>query len=96
MVAPVSSKDMVLFLLIVTGKFVTYFVLLNVTSIILSSHDSHPESKEELSILSELSESQCSLLISGSDGVLLDVHVELITLLTLSLLLHDLHLCLSE
>ena len=44
-------------------------------------------------MLSELSESQCSLLFLGSDGVLLDLCVELITA---SLLLHDLHLCLSE
>ena len=60
------------------------FVLLNLTSLILSSHDSHSESKEELSMLSELSESQCPLLLLGSGGVLLDVCVELITSLTSS------------
>ena len=75
MVAPVSNKDMVLFLLTVTGKFAAYFISLNLTSIILSTHDSHFECKEESSILSELSESWCSLLFLGSDGVLLDVCV---------------------
>ena len=35
-VAPVSNRDIVLFLLIVTGKFAAYFMLLNLTSIILS------------------------------------------------------------
>ena len=55
MVAPVSNKDMVLFLLIVTGKSAAYFVLLNLTSIISSACASHSESEEELSILSELS-----------------------------------------
>ena len=67
MVAPVSNKEIVLFLLIVTGKLTAYFVLLNLTSIILFSLDSHSESEEESSMLSELSESWCSLLISGSD-----------------------------
>ena len=95
MVVPVSNKDAVLFLLIVTGKCVAYFVLHNLTSIILPSHDSHSESEEEWSMLSGLSESQCSLLLLGSDVVLLDVHVELITSLISSLLLLDLHLCLS-
>ena len=75
MVVPVSDKDIVLLLLIVTGKFVAYFVLLNLTSVIWFSHDSHSKSEEELSMLSELSESWCSLLFSGSGGVLLDVHV---------------------
>ena len=42
-------------------------------------------------MLSELSQSQCSLLFLGSDGAVLDVHVELITSLISSLLLHDLH-----
>ena len=87
MVAPMSNKDMVLFLLIITGKFATYFVLLNLTSIILSVHDSHSESKEESSMLSEQSESWCSLLFLGSDGELLGVCVELITSLTSALLL---------
>ena len=59
MVAPMSNKDIGSLLLIVTGKFAVYFVLLNLTSIISFSHDSHFESKEELSMLSELSESWC-------------------------------------
>ena len=46
MVVPVSNKDMVLFLLIVTVRFTAYFVLFNLTSIISSSHDSHSESEE--------------------------------------------------
>ena len=87
MVAPVSDKDMVLFLLIVTGKFVTYFVLLNLTSITSSSCDSHSISEEELSMPSELSYSWCSLLFLGSDGALLGVQAELITSLTSSFLL---------
>ena len=73
-VAPVSNKDIVL-LLIVTGKFAVYLMLLNLTLMISFSHDSHSEFKEESGLLSELSESQCSLLFLGSDGVLLDVHV---------------------
>ena len=75
MVVPVSNKDMVSFLLIVTGKIVAYSVLLNLTSTISLAHDSHSESEEELRILSELSESQSSLLFLASDGVLLDVCV---------------------
>ena len=75
MVVPVSNKDTVLLLLIVTGKLVAYFLLLNLTSIISFSHDSHSESEEELSMLSELSETQCALLFSGSNGVLLGVCV---------------------
>ena len=55
MVVPVSHNYMVLFLLIVTGKFAEYFVLLNLTSIISSSYDSHSESEEEFSMLSGLS-----------------------------------------
>ena len=54
---PVSNRDIVSLLLIVTGKFVAYFVLLNLTSIISFSFDSHSESKEESNMLSELSES---------------------------------------
>ena len=45
MVVPVSNKGMVLFLLIVTGKFAAYFILLIFTSISLSVHDNHSESK---------------------------------------------------
>ena len=41
-----------MFLLTVTRKFAAYFVLLNLTSIILFSFDSHSESEEELSMLS--------------------------------------------
>ena len=47
MVVPVSNKDIASLLLIVTGKFVAYFVLPNLTSVILFSLDSHSESKEE-------------------------------------------------
>ena len=36
-----------LFLLMVTGKFVAYFILLSVTSINSPVHDSHSESDEE-------------------------------------------------
>ena len=75
MIVPVSNKDMALFLLIVTGKFAAYFIFLNLTSIISSGHDTHSKPKEESMILSELSELWCYLLFSGSDGVLLDVHV---------------------
>ena len=46
-VAPVSNKGIVLLLLIVAVKVVAYFVLLNLTSIISFSYDSHSESKEE-------------------------------------------------
>ena len=49
MVAPVSNRDTGLFLLIVTGKFAAYFMLLNLTSIISSAHDSHSEYDEETS-----------------------------------------------
>ena len=94
-VAPVSNKDIVLLLLTVTGKFAAYFVLLNLTSIISFSFDRHSKSKEELTMLLELSESWCSLLLSGSERVLLDVCVEFVISLSLSLLLHGLFLCLS-
>ena len=46
-VAPVSNRDTVLFLLMVTGKFVAYLMLLSVTSIISLVCDSHSESDEE-------------------------------------------------
>ena len=75
MVAPVSNREMVLLLLIVTGKFAAYFLLLNLTSIILSAHDSHSESEEESQLLSGLSESCGSLISSGSDFMFLDVHI---------------------
>ena len=88
-IVPVSNKDIVL-LLTVIRKGAVYFVLFNLTSIILFSFDSHSESKEESSMLSELSESWCSLLVSGSERVLLDISVGLVTLLTSSLLLHGL------
>ena len=87
---------MVLFLLIVTGKFAAYFILLNLTSIISSACDSPSESDEESRLLSGLSESWGPLISSGSDFVFLDVHVCPIILLTLSLVLNDLHMCLSE
>ena len=73
-----------------------YFVLLNLTSIILSALHSQSESEEEWSVLSELSESWHSLLFLCSNGVLLDVHVCLTTSLTLYCLLQDLPLCLSQ
>ena len=75
MVAPVSNREMVLMLLIVTGKFAAYFILLNLTSIISSADDSHTESDEESSLLSRLSESRGSLISSGSGLVFLDAHV---------------------
>ena len=62
MVASVSSRDVVLFLLIVTGKFAAYFILLSLNSVISSACDSHSESEEQSRILSELVESQFSLL----------------------------------
>ena len=46
-VALVSNKEMVLVLLIVTGKFEAYFILLNLNSINLSAQDSHSVSDEE-------------------------------------------------
>ena len=58
MVMHMSNKDTVLLLLILTRKCVAYFVLLNLISIILFSHDSHSKSDKELSMLSELSESE--------------------------------------
>ena len=96
MVDPVSNRNIVLFLLIVTGKFVAYFMLLNLTSIILSVHDSHSESDEESKVLSGLSELLGSLISSGSDFVLLHVHVCPVILLTWSLGLCVLHVCLSK
>ena len=95
-VAPVSNREMVLFLLIVTGKFTAYFILLNLTSIIASAHDSHSESDEESRLLSGLLEAWEYLTSSCSAFVFLDVHVCPIILLTWSLVLCDLHLCLSE
>ena len=96
MVAPVSNKDIVLLLLTMTRKCAANFVLLNLTLIILFSFAFHFESKEEFSMLSELSESWCSLLILGSEKVSLDVCVELVILLMSSLLLNGLCLCLTE
>ena len=49
MVVPVSNKDIVSLLLNVTGKFVAYFVVFNLTSIISFSFDSHSKSKEKSS-----------------------------------------------
>ena len=56
MVAPVSNREMVLFLLIVTGRFAAYFIMLNLTSIISSAFDGHSESNVESRLLSGLSE----------------------------------------
>ena len=54
---PVSNRDIVSLILIVTEKFLVYFVLPNLNLIILFSCDSHFESEEESSMLSELSAS---------------------------------------
>ena len=96
MVVPLSNKEIFVLLLTVTRKFAKYLVLLNLTSIISFSFDIHSESEEVSSMLSELSELWCSLLISGPERVLLDVCVRLVTSLTSSLLLSGLCLCLSE
>ena len=53
--APVSNRYIVLFLLIVTGELMAYFMLLNLTSIISSVHDSHSESDEGPKLLYGLS-----------------------------------------
>ena len=68
-VTPVSNRDIVVFVLIVTGKFMAYFMLLNLTLIILSVHDSHSKSDEETRLLSGLLESRGSLISSDSDFV---------------------------
>ena len=57
MVIPVPNKDIVSLLLILTRISAAYFALLNFTSIISFSFDSHSEFREESSMLSELSES---------------------------------------
>ena len=57
MVVPESNRHIVSLSLIVTGKSVVYFVLLNLTSVSLFSLDSHSESEDESSMLSEQSES---------------------------------------
>ena len=57
MVASLSNRDIVLFLLMITGKFVAYLMLLNLALIISSVSDSHSESDEESKFLSGLSES---------------------------------------
>ena len=90
-VTSVSNRDIVLFLLIVTGKFMAYFMLLNMTSIILSVCDSHSESDKESILLSGLSELWGSLVSSGSQIVHLVVHVCLVISLTWSLGLCVLH-----
>ena len=84
-VVPVSNRDIVLFLLIVTRKFMAYFMLVNLTSIISSVHDSHSESDEESKLLPGLLESWGSLVSSVSDFVFLDDHVCPVILLTWSL-----------
>ena len=73
--APVSNREMVLLVLIMTGKFAAYFILLSLTSIILSVCDSHSESDEESRLLSGLLESWGSLISSASDFVFLDACV---------------------
>ena len=79
-----------------TRGFAAYFVLLNLTSIILFSFDRHSQSEEKLNMLSELSKLWCSLLISDPERVLSDVCVECVISLSLLLLLHALVLCLLE
>ena len=95
-VVPVSNIYIVLFLLIDTGKFVAYFMLLNLISIISLVCDNHSESDEESRLLLRLLQSWWSLVPSCSDFVVLDVHVCPIISLTWSLVLCDLHVCLSE
>ena len=56
-VASVAKREMVLFLLILTGKFAAYVMLLNWTSIMSSAHDSHSERDEESKLLSGWSQS---------------------------------------
>ena len=56
-VGPVSNREMVLLLSVVTEKFAAFFILLNLISIISSAHDSHSESEEESMLLSRLLES---------------------------------------
>ena len=53
-VAPVSNRGIVLFLLIAMGKLVAYFMLLTVTSIVSSVYDSHSESDVDSKLLSGL------------------------------------------
>ena len=95
-VVPVSNRDIVLFLLIVRGKFTAYFMMLNLTLIISSVCNSHSESDEELKLLSGLWESWWSLVSSGSDFVFLDVHVCPVIPLNWLMVLGVLHVCLSE
>ena len=75
MVAPVSNREMVLFLLIVTGKFAAYFILPNLTSIISSACDSHSESEEESRLLSGLLGVMWILIFRLPDLGVLDGHV---------------------
>ena len=72
MVAPMSNREMALLLLTVTGKFAAYFILLNLTSIILPAHDSHSVSDEKSRLPSGLFVSWGSLLFSGSDFFWID------------------------
>ena len=96
-VAPALNRDIVWILFIVRGKFMANIMLLKLTSVILSSvHDSHSESNEESKLLSGLPKSWGSLISSGSDFVFLDICVCPVMLLTWSLVLCVLHVCLSE
>ena len=74
-VAPVSNRDIVLLSSIVTGKFVAFFMLLDLTLIILLVCDNHSESDEESRLLSGLLELWGPSISSGSDFVFLDVSV---------------------
>ena len=94
-VALVSNRDTVLFLLMVSGKFVAYFILLNLASIISSVHDTHSESDEESKLLLGLTESWWSLLSSVSDFEPLNVGICPVISLTWSLELCVLWTCLS-
>ena len=74
MVASVSNREMALLLLVITGKFAAYFILLNLTSIISSVHDSQSELEEDLMLLSSLLE-LCGSISSGFELVVLGVNV---------------------
>ena len=93
---PVPNRIIVLFLLIVPGKIMAYFMFHSEASIISSVLDSHSESDEESKLLSGLSELCWSLVSSGFDFVLLDVCVCPVISLTWSLGLCVLHVHLSN
>ena len=65
-VVPISNKDTVSLLLILTGKLAAYLLSLSFTFIILYSCDSRLESEAESKMQSELSMSVFTGLLSGS------------------------------